>query len=929
MTEPLAEREAVLAAVHDLIGAAAGGRGKALFVIGEAGLGKTTVLEHAVAVAGNGFSTGIGKADVAEAALPFGLISQALEQVFGGPVEPDHTMPGDSGFPAGSYLYAVLNRLRSSATEPLLFALDDAHWADSDSLTLLRLICRRIAALPVAVLVTARPWPPDALRVGEELADQGVADVCELTPLSSESAAAVLRGRAGGAVSGEDVEALAALCAGNPLLLERMATALRAGHSLTAGQLPAASTWARRLLLSHLAGLDEPAERFLRAAAVVGRRFRPEVAAHVAGLTMTEAAAAQEAVAAAGLARDAGGEWAEFSHELVRQAVYELAAPMRARLHEAAFRVLVARQANPAEAAAHALAARLAGDPEAVDVLARAGRDALHAGAVGAARQHLQAAVDLAGHEPPAELMCDLGRALMADGSHLAAAALYEGLLRRGSISRASRFDVLSRLSLARVQARRFDEADACLEEALRLAEPGQPDLAAAAMVNHAVQTMLNRSVTTGLPLAVRARELAARASTPVRAAADSAWAWCAYMSGDLAGLELGSAAASAAAGIGDWKPSAMPWFDPVIAYAMIGISAERLGDAEQRLRALLDTAERRADPMTISRALYFLATCLWRLGRLQEAAGLCARLAEAAEVVPVTTPLAAAGNALVLLELGRLDEAAGWCTRLDEAARQGTGFRISVAMGYHPQGLLAFRRSDSDAACAIFTELENMAGQHGIADPCFIPWAGDAIAAYVSAGRDADARRVIASLEPWAKNFPARWPASVAAAGRAALAERQADHKRARDQFEEALALADQTQMPLHKAQTLTSYGAFLCRHGDPRNARSLLAEALRIADGCGAAWHAERARVEWRRAGGRSGTTPPGQLTPQEAAVARLARAGKTNKEIAAHLYLSVNTVETHLAHVYQKLGVNRRWQLPAFPDADQQPDPRVGPA
>ena len=62
-------------------------------------------------------------------------------------------------------------------------------------------------------------------------------------------------------------------------------------------------------------------------------------------------------------------------------------------------------------------------------------------------------------------------------------------------------------------------------------------------------------------------------------------------------------------------------------------------------------------------------------------------------------------------------------------------------------------------------------------------------------------------------------------------LAEREADHQTARDNFKEALALADQTQMPLLKAQTLTSYGVFLCR-GDRRSALPA-AEALRIADG------------------------------------------------------------------------------------------------
>jgi hypothetical protein len=112
-------------------------------------------------------------------------------------------------------------------------------------------------------------------------------------------------------------------------------------------------------------------------------------------------------------------------------------------------------------------------------------------------------------------------------------------------------------------------------------------------------------------------------------------------------------------------------------------------------------------------------------------------------------------------------------------------------------------------------------------------------------------------------------------------LAERQADHQTARDHFREALALADQAQMPLFKA--LTSYGVFLCRRGGPRSALPA-AEALRIADGCGAVWHAERARVEWRRAGGRSGTTPPGQLPLQEAAWPALPKSVRPASGIAA---------------------------------------------
>jgi DNA-binding NarL/FixJ family response regulator len=113
-------------------------------------------------------------------------------------------------------------------------------------------------------------------------------------------------------------------------------------------------------------------------------------------------------------------------------------------------------------------------------------------------------------------------------------------------------------------------------------------------------------------------------------------------------------------------------------------------------------------------------------------------------------------------------------------------------------------------------------------------------------------------------------------------------------------------------RVSTLTSYGTYLTRHDQPSQARPLLADALTIAQSCGAAWHAQQARIHWRRAGGRSGTTPPGALTPQETAVARLARDGKTNHEIAGQLFLSVNTVQTHLRHAYRKLGIQRRGQL-----------------
>src|SRR5262249_48611734 len=159
---------------------------------------------------------------------------------------------------------------------------------------------------------------------------------------------------------------------------------------------------------------------------------------------------------------DAGEGWAEFGHELVRQAVYELATPVRARLHEAAFRALAARGVNPAEAAGHAVAARLAGDAEAVGVPAPAGRAALRAGGGGAGRRGPPARGGGGGGGPAARpaRVSARGGARPGGGAPAAATAEYERLLPRRDLPDGMRFAVLSQLSRARLFAGRFADAE-------------------------------------------------------------------------------------------------------------------------------------------------------------------------------------------------------------------------------------------------------------------------------------------------------------------------------------------------------------------------------------------------------------------------------------------------------------------------------------
>src|SRR5262249_23337144 len=140
----------------------------------------------------------------------------------------------------------------------------------------------------------------------------------------------------------------------------------------------------------------------------------------------------------------------------------------------------------------------------------------------------------------------------------------------------------------------------------------------------------------------------------------------------------------------------------------------------------------------------------------------------------------------------------------------------------------------------------------------------------------------------------------------------READLETAEAALAQVLRLLRGVPMPLAQCRTLIAYGAVLARRGQRDKARQLLTDALQRAQACGADWYADQAFTELRRAGGGARRTPRGQLSPQEKAVARLARVGRTNRQISQELYLSVNTVETHLAHAYRKLGIGRRSEL-----------------
>jgi DNA-binding CsgD family transcriptional regulator len=210
--------------------------------------------------------------------------------------------------------------------------------------------------------------------------------------------------------------------------------------------------------------------------------------------------------------------------------------------------------------------------------------------------------------------------------------------------------------------------------------------------------------------------------------------------------------------------------------------------------------------------------------------------------------------------------------------------------------------------------EAEHVSNSAGIRNPNHLHWSGHAIAAHLVVGREADAERLVDCLDERADALSLRWPRFAATLGRARLAERGGDDDGAEAGFGAAPGILDGVDLPLQRVEGLLAYGGFLRRHGRPVDSRAPLREAVHLADSSGARWLAEAAAGELRLAEGRrrGSSSDRDQLTAAERRVAREAAGGHTNAEIARRLYLSENTVETHLKRVFAKLGIRSRRQL-----------------
>jgi DNA-binding CsgD family transcriptional regulator len=219
--------------------------------------------------------------------------------------------------------------------------------------------------------------------------------------------------------------------------------------------------------------------------------------------------------------------------------------------------------------------------------------------------------------------------------------------------------------------------------------------------------------------------------------------------------------------------------------------------------------------------------------------------------------------------------------------------------------GRLELSLGDIEAALSYLRDLPAKLLAWGYNDPSAPLWA-DAIETLIVAGELEMALDYLERYETSAQRAASPWAVAAAARCRGLLAGAEGDADAAFAAFERSLDELEGRPYPFERGRTLLCLGMVRRQAQQKKDAREALDQALSVFEELGARLWAEKARAELARISGRGPASE--DLTETERQVATLASQGRSNKEIAAALFMGVSTVEAHLSHVYRKLGVRR---------------------
>jgi DNA-binding CsgD family transcriptional regulator len=920
----LLERERELAQLEAAVTSAAAGVGALAVVEGSAGIGKTRLLAAARRDARErGMRELTARGAALESDFPYGVVRQLLEPAVA--AERDELLSGAAALaaplfggiaapPAGSDAsFAVLHGLHwlvagLAARTPLVLTVDDLHWADLASLRFMGYLARRLDELPVALVVAARPAesPP---AVGDLAAEPG-ARVVRPRPLTVAAVAALVGGRVGATPDGAFAAACHEATGGTPFLVGELARSLaEEGLEPVAVQADRVRGLGPRSIahavLARVERLGPPARRAARALAVLGPDAQLRHVAALADITPAEAAAAADAMAAAGILRP--GRPLAFAHPIMHAAVAaDVGAGERAAGHARAARLFADEGAAPDAVATHLLASDPTGDPWAVEQLRAAARSAVGQGAPHSAVAYLRRALA----EPPgadvrAGVLLELGFAESYVGEPEAALHLDAALDGAGDRSAL----VAATLALGRMiqLSGRHGDAFAIYDRtAQRL---GGADPRTALVLEGALVSAAQLDPTTAGAASERLPRLRARVAAepdpPLTVFGPLAIA--AAMDNEPADLVATLARRPLAGGLRIFPEAAdrPPFFYHCVTALMF---AERCDEAAAHIEDQLAEAQRLGAVQHIVGLAATRAWLRWRTGALAEA--------EADASLALTAGGAASGaffgcaavavRVACALERGDLDEAHA---AADDAAPWGAAPpAFTHALLAETLARVAYARADPAGAA----EHARRAGEYLHAlravTPTVVPWRSTAALALAACGQLEQAATL--ADEELALARAATGPRAIGIAlGAKGVIGADLDALQA---AADTLARADAR---LEQARALCDLGAALRRANRRAEARAPLREAGDLAHRCRASALADRARTELLATGARPRRlvlTGVESLTPSERRVAAMAAEGLSNPQIAQALFVSTRTVEGHLTHVFRKLDVGSRTEL-----------------
>jgi DNA-binding NarL/FixJ family response regulator len=954
--EHLVGRESELDSLERILDALDGGHPGAIELAGEPGIGKTRLLKEVAARAeARGHLVLTGAAAEFERDFPFSVFVDALDQYLAG-LEPKrlaglegqvqaelaHVFPSLWALAGGREVAPQQERYRShravrvllellAQAKPLVLVLDDFHWADPGSVELLGALLRRPPAAAMLLAIALRPRQlSERLGAALERAYRASAlNRMELGALTPDEARELL----GDSVDPASAAVLFEASGGNPFYLEQLARSRERGGRATSGpdtlltgiEVPRGVTAS---LGDELALLSDHGRRLLEGAAVAGDPFESELAAAAAGVSDESTMDALDELVHLDLVRSTDvPRRFQFRHPLVRRAVYETApAGWRLRAHERCAEALAARGAAASARAHHVERSARQGDLVAVGVLREAGEAALRLAPESAARWFggaLRLLPQSAPAEDRVELLLVRARALAAAGDF---ADSHEALLQAIAIvpEQSSNLRTTAATACAGVERLlgRYELAHARLLWALR-SLPEQPSVESVGLLIELTLNEFYRSKYEAM------HDWAGRAVNAARDLGEGA-----LIAEALAVLALAHAlagptetalthraeAAALVDGLSDAELSlrldAAGWLAAAELY--LDLYAEADGHASRVLA--LARAARQGDPFF---RLYQILPRVWYVrAKLGEAAELLDGAIEAVRLLG--TPPALAGNlfnrSVVAVATGDLDVA---LATAEEAVELTSDLDEGFVTAWAAVRLAGVLLETGQPLRAV----ELLLGRAGGEELTLIPGSWRAYClelltrGCLALDRRSDAEQAASRAEATAAAIPL--PLADAWAGRAAAAVAldAGDAPRAAERALASALAADEAGAPIEAALSRTLAGRALAHAGQRDRAIRELQRAAATLDACGALQYRRSAERELGTLGHRPHRrTRPGNarrpgiesLTEREFQVARLVVDRKTNPEIAAELFLSQKTVETHLRNIFNKMGVSARVAL-----------------